>query len=133
MTTHLQQQLRRVKELADSIERDLRTLDTQTSSRLKVMSTQVAELASVTITSGQEQVPAMALGATRTISVALTKPMPDSTYSATATLFGTTGILGSVVVDGITAQTDRTVTVQVRATGVLAAGGIVTVHAVRHS
>ncbi|WDZ87198.1 hypothetical protein [Micromonospora cathayae] len=101
--------------------------------RMNTMVAQIEQLARVTITSGQADVPAMALGAVRQIVVTLRTPMPDATYSATPALSGGANLLSTVVADGITAQTATTVTVQVRATGILSAGAVVTVHAVRHS
>lgn len=63
----------------------------------------VERLAAVTITSGQAPIPAMLLGATRQIVGTLVNPMPDATYSATATISSANApnILGTVAVDGI--------------------------------
>ncbi|MEU4570850.1 hypothetical protein [Micromonospora sp. NPDC023956] len=97
------------------------------------MAATVERLARVTITSGQAPVPAMALPGTQSVTVNLKNAMPDDAYSATATLAGGVNLLSALTVVGITAQTATTVTVQVRCTGVLSAGAIVAVHAVRHS
>jgi hypothetical protein len=105
----------------------------ETTQTLTQMVQTVERLARVTITSGQAPIPVMALPGTQPVTVTLKTAMPDDAYSATATLSGGVTLLTVLTVVGITAQTSSTVTVQVRSSGALSAGAVVTVHAVRHS
>lgn len=135
----IEQQIRRVTELADALERRLKALSTQLTqmtTRLTTMATTVDRLASVTITSGQAPIPGITvIGSTRDIVVTLREPMPDTTYSVTPSIDASTtpNVLGTVEPNGIVAKTPETVTVRVKAIGVVVVGANIVVHAVRHS
>lgn len=114
---------RRALAAAEAIGRRMRHLAHQ----LDTMTTRVRDLSRVTLHTGQAPVGALLLGAQRDIPVNLTPTPPDDTYSAVATLAGGSSILGALTIVGITAQTDTTATVTVRATGVVSTGATVTV------
>jgi hypothetical protein len=66
-------------------------------------------------------------GSTTTVVVTLSRTMPDTAYRAVATLSGITATLGAVVVQGITARTTTTVTVQIRASAAVTLANVPTV------
>jgi hypothetical protein len=73
--------------------------------------------------------PAAALtsGQTLTITITLSRTMADTTYRAVANLSGNTTGLASVVVQGITARTTTSVTVQLRASAAVTVANLPTV------
>lgn len=132
----LQEEIRQVRRAAARVTQryqDLLTDYNQLAADVATMRATVDRVARVTITSGQAPVPTAALPGIQPVTVTLKTAMPDDTYSATATLSGGVNLLTVLTVVGITAQTPNTATVQVRNSGALSAGAIVTVHAVREA
>lgn len=64
---------------------------------------------------GTADVPALALGATTQVVVAINPPIPDAAYTPIPVLYGTPLLLGSLTLAGIIAKSETSVTVQVRA------------------
>ena len=59
-------------------------------------------------------------GATATVLVPLTPPMPDASYQVTTpVVVGSTTLLGQVIVQGVTAKTATTVSVLIKNTGLI--------------
>lgn len=56
-------------------------------------------------------------GASRDITVALTRPMPADAWSPAVSIIGGTGVLGALVFDGVLSTTKTTAVVRVRNTG----------------
>lgn len=114
-------EIRQARRAASAVDRETETL-----------AAMVAEMARMKLSAGQAAIPSLALGATRDITVTLTPAMPDSAYSAVATISGGANLLSSVVVQGIVSTGTSNVIVSVRATGLLSAGATLHVIAARH-
>jgi hypothetical protein len=70
---------------------------------------------------------ALTSGQVLTQTITLSRTMADTTYRAVATLSGNATGLGAVVVQGITARTTTTVTVQLRASAAVTVANLPTV------
>ncbi|MET0416052.1 MAG: hypothetical protein ABW022_08530 [Actinoplanes sp.] len=82
-----------------------------------------AAVATVTPSVGTGSVPALALGASASVTVALSPGLGNGQFIAIPTLLGSAGLLGSLVLGGITAKTPNSVTVTVRAPLIAVAAG----------
>jgi hypothetical protein len=69
----------------------------------------------------------MTSGGTVSVTVTLSRTMADTTYRAAATLSGISATLAAVVVQGITARTTTSVTVQLRASAAVTLANVPTV------
>lgn len=84
------------------------------------------------VSTGSVATPGVALGGTADVVVPISPTMPDTTYFAFTALRGGTGLLGGMVIQGITTKTTTSVTVRVAASILTTAGaGAVDVCAVR--
>lgn len=83
----------------------------------------------ITASFGTASVPAMLLGATQTINVALSPAQPDASYTPIVTFSGS-ALLGGVDYT-VSAQTATSVTVQIKAGIALSTGGTLRVAAIR--
>ncbi len=71
---------------------------------------------------GMAPTPALALGATATVQVPIVPAMPNTTYTASATISGGTNVLANLSVQSTTVVSASRVDVVVKANGILSLG-----------
>lgn len=72
---------------------------------------------------GTGAIPALALGATANVVVALTPPQPDTNYFGVPVVNGGSSLLGGIAIQGIAAKATNSITYTVKNSGLVALGG----------